>query len=115
MVTQQQHPRHPRHDVKIKAVLSTLDFNPNINADVFIVDCSKVGFRIVSPLFFNPDARVKTQVEMIGGPFEIEGHILRCTEDGLQKVRFEKTYVITIEFSEIKDEDLEMLLALGKA
>ncbi|PIQ87492.1 MAG: hypothetical protein COV74_00545 [Candidatus Omnitrophica bacterium CG11_big_fil_rev_8_21_14_0_20_45_26] len=104
-----------RYEVEIPIVLATIGLRPNIDTPACIVNLSRIGAKIVSPLYFESDQPIHVRVEMIGGPFKLSAHLLRCTQDDNQKVRYEKTYVLHVSFQEkLNDQNWQTLLDLGK-
>ncbi len=102
-----------RFSVNVRVILSTVDYVSNVVIDAYITDCGKIGAQIVSPVYFKADERIKLKIDMIGGPLEVESKVLECYEDPNQKVRFDKTYVVRVQFDELSENDWQTILALG--
>ncbi len=103
-----------RFETDIRIVLSTVNFITNVKTDAYITDCSRMGARVVSPVYFNPNTAIQIQVDVIGGSIQLKGQVLSCKEDVQQKERFEKTYMVHVQFSKITDWQWDRLLGLGK-
>lgn len=105
---------YPRYNVRIPVTISTVDFVSNFSTPGVVVDCSRIGMRMVAPIYFEPDMIVSIKIELIGGPLEIKGKVLECREDSSQGVRYEKTYVSRVQFDLLSEEDLKTLLVVGE-
>ena len=105
---------HHRFDTEVRVTVSTIQFVSNVKTEAYLTDCNRTGVRIVSPLYFEPNEQVELKVDMLGGPLQIQGKVIECREDASQKYRFEKTYVLHVEFYKLSDHDWNKLLAAGK-
>lgn len=111
MVERRDYHRLP---VEVRAQMTTIEFVSNVNAEIFFTDVSKIGAQLLSPLYFKPQEKVRFKIDMIGGPFEVEALVLDCYEDPKQKIRFDQTFVIRVQFdSDLSENDWQNILALG--
>ena len=105
---------YPRFESGIRVTISSVEFVSNVTADAFLIDCSRTGAHMVSPIYFKAGQKMLIKIDVIGAPLQIAAKVLDCREDATQKIRFEKTYVLRVQFDELGDEDWNHLLMLGK-
>lgn len=106
---------YERRDVTIKVELASLARLTDVVAEACLVDCSRVGAKAASPVPFEEGEPILIRIDRIGGTFKIEGKVLHSKEESMGKVRFEKTYVVSIEYSELSENDWQTLVELGKS
>ena len=105
--------RH-RFESELRVTLTTTEFISNVKTDAYMTDCSQVGARIISPIYFDPGQAIQIIVDILGGPLEIPAKVIECREDAQQKYRFEKTNVLHIQFDHLTEQELNTLIVAGK-
>lgn len=105
---------HIRFDSDLKIKFSTVEFLSNVKSDAYLMDCSRIGAKVVSPVYHEVGQGVKIEIETMKGGLEVFGKIIESKEDPNQKYRFERTFVVHVQFEPLSDELWNNLISLAK-
>ena len=74
-----------RFETAVPVTISTTQFVSNVTTRAYLINCSRAGGKIVSPVYFQKNEKVMLKIDAIGKTLEINGQILECKESEREK------------------------------